>query len=598
MSVPFVLSAQALLLPAPGGLSLLHGAGESKNDDLRKFMAAPANIKTAVDALKKAGFKIISVGRTSVGILAATSLFEKIFTVVVTRDETTKLLSVKNAGVAGVIPPGNFAGGLLEGIVISQENEVTTGTAPPKKDTDAICKYWPEDIPLLLGFATMDEFNIVKQTLAAYLKDATQTIKLHVLDSGFHPHGYLQDKFPDAIARVGVFIDKQVAAEKIRETKLQIEALAELDDTLNIFLRQYFNAHSKDPNSLNGYKDDDDFLLVLHTIEPAALQEEIRALADFNAYEDFVQKILPDRITLLELTLDEFHIFFTTAEDTGSHGTQVIANALPVIDLLPVSHYKIEVYKTMPEIKRNNFFKAFQNKKHEANEIQIINCSYGSALTEDGAISTDDISINMDLAFSSDTATIIFSAGNADKLLLTRKPFETRNRKVITVGGAYTDEHNEITASMLGHGYITTYDGEDRKVPDICGILGPPRPDNKQFAGGIVWTPTFKDKSDADQSNDGWSSNGGTSLAAPQVAALCAVLKMISPDLTTDDLKKVLLESSGKVNKGFFFDPAKPAEGTAAATIGTGLINIKNAIIAALVLRSKKMTAVVSATTK
>jgi subtilisin family serine protease len=89
-------------------------------------------------------------------------------------------------------------------------------------------------------------------------------------------------------------------------------------------------------------------------------------------------------------------------------------------------------------------------------------------------------------------------------------------------------------------------------VPDVCGLVGL-RPHAAYIAlpvppGCVIdRTTASHDKTTA---NDGWAVFSGTSAAAPQLAAVCALLLEKDPSLTPADLKALLKRTARDVVGG------------------------------------------------
>ena len=149
------------------------------------------------------------------------------------------------------------------------------------------------------------------------------------------------------------------------------------------------------------------------------------------------------------------------------------------------------------------------------------------------------------------------------------------SRRVISVGGAFFDGRNKLKASNYASAYS---DFDNRAVPDICGLCGPkvgekapyimlPVPPNSHLATQLAGSSTGP---------TGWARFSGTSSAAPQVAAVCALLLQKDKTLKPDRIKQILIATATDVTAGSAAGGEAAAVGFDAAT-GAGLVNAKAA---------------------
>ncbi|ABS66338.1 peptidase S8 and S53 subtilisin kexin sedolisin [Xanthobacter versatilis] len=141
--------------------------------------------------------------------------------------------------------------------------------------------------------------------------------------------------------------------------------------------------------------------------------------------------------------------------------------------------------------------------------------------------------------------------------------------EVIAAGGCVVDAGGEVRASNIASGFRSNiYPG--RTVPDVCGIAGSLE---KQAYLMLPCPPgSWLDRScaglpDGTGVNDGWCFTGGTSAAAPQVAAVCALMLQANPKLTARDIRSVLNRTASDVA----FGTSSAMTGGRAATIGNDL---------------------------
>jgi|OpeIllAssembly_1097287.scaffolds.fasta_scaffold08283_3 subtilisin family serine protease len=181
--------------------------------------------------------------------------------------------------------------------------------------------------------------------------------------------------------------------------------------------------------------------------------------------------------------------------------------------------------------------------------------------------------------------TVVVAAGNGTFAFPGMMP------DVISAGGVYVDTDGNMKASGIASAFDSKiYPG--RHVPDFCGILGAKLHgkfmiglgDSKPINHGILLPVPMGCGMDFGQSaardgtspRDGWAAFCGTSTAAPQIAAVCALLKAKNPNLTPSDIKAILRCTARKVLVGHAnpksSDDRKTPQRGAGAT-GAGLVD-------------------------
>lgn len=169
---------------------------------------------------------------------------------------------------------------------------------------------------------------------------------------------------------------------------------------------------------------------------------------------------------------------------------------------------------------------------------------------------------------------VVFAAGNG------HYAFPGQMNEVIAAGGVFVDEAGRMRASNYASAFKSgIYSG--RTVPDFCGLVGllphadyimlpvPPGSDIDREEGAHDGTTKM----------DGWGLFSGTSAAAPQLAAVCALLLEKNPGLTPGDIKAVLTRTARDVTTGTA-NPASDASGAGLKAIagfdgatGAGLVD-------------------------
>jgi subtilisin family serine protease len=150
---------------------------------------------------------------------------------------------------------------------------------------------------------------------------------------------------------------------------------------------------------------------------------------------------------------------------------------------------------------------------------------------------------------------VVFSGGNGHYAFPASMP------EVISVGGVHVAEDGAMRASDYASAFTSTiYSG--RHVPDLCGLVGMlpygdyimlPVPAGHQIDTGNA-------VHDGTTPGDGWAVFSGTSAAAPQIAAICALLLQKNPLLTPAEIKALLTRTAVDVSEGSA-NPASDPEG-------------------------------------
>lgn len=173
---------------------------------------------------------------------------------------------------------------------------------------------------------------------------------------------------------------------------------------------------------------------------------------------------------------------------------------------------------------------------------------------------------------------VVFSAGNGHYAFPGSMP------EVISAGGVYIDQAGKMRASNYASAFPSKiYSG--RNVPDFCGLVGLlphaayimlPVPEGNEIDEANA-------AHDGTRPNDGWALFSGTSAAAPQLAAICALIKEKNPNLTPSQIKALLSRTARDVKVGSaspFSDPkrkgVKAGSGADGAT-GAGLVDAYSA---------------------
>lgn len=145
-----------------------------------------------------------------------------------------------------------------------------------------------------------------------------------------------------------------------------------------------------------------------------------------------------------------------------------------------------------------------------------------------------------------DGIVVVFASGNGHVAFPGMMP------EVISAGGVYVDSDGSMQASSYASAFSSKpYPG--RNVPDFCGLVGLAANNADYIMLPIpseCEIDTGNSGHDGTQADDGWGVFSGTSAAAPQVAAVCALLLEKDPNLTPGEIKSVLRRTSRDVVNG------------------------------------------------
>jgi hypothetical protein len=157
------------------------------------------------------------------------------------------------------------------------------------------------------------------------------------------------------------------------------------------------------------------------------------------------------------------------------------------------------------------------------------------------------------LSIISAGTTVVAAAGDGNQ-----QWFPAMIPELIAVGGVEVSGREAICV-WSGSSSFTSKVFKKRDVPDICGIA----------AQIDVPTP-----SDTPTGHPGtWSPEEGTSIAAPQVAGICALLRQKHPELTPAQIKNRLIEKARDISCGTSASGDQAQKGVPDRATGTGLVN-------------------------
>jgi subtilisin family serine protease len=298
------------------------------------------------------------------------------------------------------------------------------------------------------------------------------------------------------------------------------------------------------------------------------------------------------RIVMVDSGFDHSHPFFTTrnfhstvtlapgatnrATDTNGHGTGESANVFSIAPGATFIGVKLD-NDTDPGAGASlleGFQEALRHRPH------VISVSLGFDLRAPGnkpmsTLPNSLVALETEVqAAVASGIIVVFSSGNG------HYAFPGQMKEVISAGGVFVNQSGQMRAANYASAFKSLiFSG--RSVPDFCGLVGllphadyimlpvPPGCDTDREEGAHDGTTT----------SDGWGLFSGTSAAAPQLAAVCALLLEKNPSLTPSEMKAVLKRTARDVKSGRANPASDPAGvGVAASTgqdgaTGSGLVD-------------------------
>jgi subtilisin family serine protease len=251
-------------------------------------------------------------------------------------------------------------------------------------------------------------------------------------------------------------------------------------------------------------------------------------------------------------------------QDRHGHGTAMCANLLAVAP--DVEFIGIGLDTDAHNITESSLHAAFVEAKKLNPKIIVLSIAFNlyddihdcvSATLPNSCVA---LALEIQRAAASGI-TVICSAGNGEYAFPAMMP------DVIAAGGAAIANDKSLIASDLGSSFVSLpYPG--RAVPDVCGLIGTTT--NRACLllpcpAGSVLDRECAAYPDGTGLEDGWCFANGTSAAAPQVAAICALLLEERPSLTPNDLKQIVKHWATDIVQG----RSSPGTGSNDAGVGT-----------------------------
>ncbi|WP_017303924.1 S8 family serine peptidase [Spirulina subsalsa] len=266
-------------------------------------------------------------------------------------------------------------------------------------------------------------------------------------------------------------------------------------------------------------------------------------------------------------------------KDENGHGTGVSANLLAIAPDVQLTMIKTNIVVRENEPGKNvNCIAGL--KRAIALNPQIISCSWGSNLRGDQLSAHDRVLAATVADAVHRGIVVLFAAGNGGW------GFPAQHPDVIAIGGVYWHPQDcpetELEASDATSGFVSAVYPQ-RQVPDVCGLVG------KAPYGDYILLPVppgseldrkYAAIGDKTCPQDGWAAFSGTSVATPQVAGICALLRQVQPNLTPTEIRRILRETARDIVKGYC-NPASggyPARPGVDRATGAGLVDGEKAI--------------------
>ena len=188
---------------------------------------------------------------------------------------------------------------------------------------------------------------------------------------------------------------------------------------------------------------------------------------------------------------------------------------------------------------------------HEDYNIRVVNNSWGSSYR---IFNPDDPITVGTRALHDAGITVVFSAGN-DGLEMTTNVHSMAPWVIMSGSATVSQEKSDFSSSGLKYdNSVVQTLGADRHLRHEGDGLGLSHPDASAPGSAIVSTCTPTGAIVCGATPPGGSSSAsGTSMSAPHMAGLAAVLLQVRPDLTPDQIRQVMQVTAGPMKDGTAF---------------------------------------------
>lgn len=553
MSFPFLISAEAIVW-SKGKKSLFLDENMSTlledPANLKKFYGDPQLTIAAVKKLKEKGFVVSNIGKFGITFKGSRQSFRDYFKVEINVKDPASVtaFAAGNDGaskepVKQFDPKNTDFADLLARITLLQPVKYNDGEdeSPNVKGINNTNFLTPEMIKQHL------QENPDNQLPNELSKFDAREVTVAIADSGFYlEHPYFKKNYS--------FL------------QLEPKLLQSLKDDESKFDN---NDHDTIVNNLKIKKKE---------LEVAI---EDRSWADSEVVvtpqqkKDLLEKMgrLDKRIDLLKLQIDDLDFDRVKTEaghwenykNTG-HGTQVITCLLSIVNNVKLILGYNVTNLLIDDLKE--FVKIPDAPLSAKPNVYSISCDGGMT---DRMIATMSDNLTKGCIY-------VFAVGNAKSKMSDDIWKGLLGLDIILVGGAFwrvsgPNSPRELTASEYTRGKVIG----KRKIPDICALSGQSKmpylvlPVHKNSG----WAELSRKKEDSDtvSCGEGWILvRGASSMAAPQVAGVCALLKQRHHGITATEVKEILNATSIKIKNGKTADDVKMED------IGAGLVDLPKAL--------------------
>jgi subtilisin family serine protease len=213
--------------------------------------------------------------------------------------------------------------------------------------------------------------------------------------------------------------------------------------------------------------------------------------------------------------------------DVYGHGTAMLASLLSI-----APEVEVHAIKCLDKDPSYAIRKALEIEPH------ILNCAWGFNIDQSRSRSLPQEFRRLHRLLQrviESGVCVVAAAGNGQRCFPGNMP------EVISAGAVFYSSSGEFEPSDVSSRFVSRIFPE-RQVPDICGIAG-----NRPH-GRLLLVPVPPEAKLALQntvpSAPGWAMFSGTSAATAMVSGAAALLLQQNPDLTPDQIRKILVESA------------------------------------------------------
>jgi subtilisin family serine protease len=213
--------------------------------------------------------------------------------------------------------------------------------------------------------------------------------------------------------------------------------------------------------------------------------------------------------------------------DVYGHGTAMLASLLSV-----APDVEVHAIKCLDKDPSYAIRKALEIEPH------VLNCAWGFNIDQSRSRSLPQEFHKLHRLLQrviESGVCVVAAAGNGQRCFPGNMP------EVISAGAVFYSPTGEFEPSDVSSRFVSRI-FPDRQVPDICGIAGN-RPHGRLLL--VPVPPKAKlAKQNAVSSISGWAMFSGTSAATAMVSGAAALLLQRDPDLTPDEIRKILVKGA------------------------------------------------------